>query len=375
MRHEGGLASYDYVIVGAGFFGATCAHQLARRGQRVLVVDRRPHLGGNCYTETVEGIPVHRYGAHIFHTNDQRLWDFVNMFADFRPYCHRVKVRHKDQILSFPINLLTLHQLWGVTTPQEAETELAARREPVQDPRNMEEWCLSAIGRDLYETFIRGYTKKQWGREPADLPASIVRRIPVRLNFDDSYFDDRFVGIPVEGYTPLFERMLEGIDVELGCDFFENRKELEPMGQLIFTGMIDAYFDYRFGPLEYRSLRFEDELVDGDYQGCSVVNYTDADVPFTRILEHKHFHGVYSNKSIITREYPDAYSVGKEPYYPVGDEANRALYERYRQLETSTLFGGRCGRYVYWDMHQAIGAALTLVEKLHGSRRNERIAA
>jgi UDP-galactopyranose mutase len=369
------LAGYDTIIVGAGFFGATCAHELARRGQRVLVLDKRSHIGGNCYTEPVEGIPVHRYGAHIFHTNDERIWRYVNGFAHFRQYCHRVKVSHGGRLLSFPINLMTLHQLWGVSTPEEAERRFEEQRVPIENPRNMEEWCLATIGPDLYETFIRGYTAKQWGREPKDLPASIVRRIPVRLNFDDSYFDDRFVGIPEEGYTPIFERMLEGIEVRTGCDFFEDRDTFERLGRVIFTGMIDAYFDYRFGPLEYRSLRFESEVVEGDFQGCAVVNYTERDVPFTRILEHKHFHGVHSPKSVITREYPDAYEIGREPYYPIADEANKVRYEQYREIPTDTIFGGRCGRYVYWDMHQAIGAALTLVDKLAGSRRPMELAA
>lgn len=369
------MAEYDYVIVGAGFYGATCAHELARRGQKVLVIDRRPHIAGNCYTEPVEGIPVHRYGAHIFHTNDERLWRYVNAFSDFRQYCHRVKVSYQGRLLSFPINLMTLHQLWGVNTPEEAESELAKQRRPIEDPKNMEEWCLASIGPDLYETFIKGYTTKQWGREPKDLPASIVRRIPVRLSLDDSYFEDRFVGIPVEGYTPLFERMLEGIEVQTECDFFEDRMTFEGLGRVIFTGKIDEYFDYRFGELEYRSLRFEQETVEGDYQGCAVVNYTESHVPYTRIIEHKHFHGIHSPKSVITREYPDDYEVGKEAYYPIGDEKNKALYERYTEIPTETIFGGRCGRYVYWDMHQAIGAALTLVEKLHGTRRPTELAA
>lgn len=369
------MPTYDYVIVGAGFFGATCAYELTQRGKKVLVVDRRSHIGGNCYTEPVEGIPVHRYGAHIFHTNDERIWRFANAFAPFRQYCHRVKVFHDGKLYSFPINLFTLQQMWGVKTPKEAAERFDMERAPIEQPRNMEEWCLSTIGKDLYEIFIKGYTEKQWGRSPAALPASIVRRIPVRMNFDDSYFDDRFVGIPEEGYTPLFQRMLDGIEVKTGVDFFEDRRSLEGMGQLIFTGMIDAYFDFRFGPLEYRSLRFESETVDGDFQGCAVVNYTQADVPFTRIIEHKHFHGIHSDKSVITREYPEPYSVGKEPYYPIGDETNKALYERYRSIESQTIFGGRCGRYVYWDMHQAIAAAQTLVEKLHGSRVRARLAA
>jgi len=369
------LAGYDYVIVGAGFFGATCAHELSRRGCKVLVLDRRDHIGGNCYTECVEGIPVHKHGAHIFHTNDERIWRYVNRFANFRQYCHRVKVSSEGRLLSFPINLMTLHQLWRVKTPEEAEKRLAEERVPCENPRNLEEWCLSAIGRELYQTFIEGYTAKQWGRPPRELPASIVRRIPVRLSMDDSYFDDRFVGIPEEGYTPIFGRMLDGIEVRTGCDFFEDRKAFERLGRVIFTGKIDEYFDYRFGELEYRSLRFEEELVDGDFQGCAVVNYTDADVPHTRIIEHKHLYGIYSPKSVITREFPDSYEIGKEPYYPIAGEKGKALYERYKELPAETIFGGRCGRYVYWDMHQAIGAALTLVEKLRGAWKPREMAA
>ncbi len=369
------MPNYDYVIVGAGFFGAVCAHELTRRNRRVLVLDRRNHVGGNCYTEVVHGIPVHRYGAHIFHTNDRRIWEYVNGFAEFRPYCHRVKVRHGERLFSFPINLLTLHQLWGVRSPEEAERKLASVREPIAEPRNMEEWCLATVGREIYETFVYGYSCKQWGREPKDLPATIIRRIPVRLSFDDSYFDDAYVGIPVDGYSPIFERMLDGIEVLLDCDFFADRAGFERMGTVIFTGMIDEYFGFRHGPLEYRSLRFEDEVVDGDFQGAPVVNYADKDVPFTRIIEHKHFHGIESDQSVITREYPDNYEAGKEPYYPVGDARNRALYEKYRAIPTDTLFGGRCGRYVYWDMHQAIGAALTLARGLRTGRTKERIAA
>ncbi len=358
---------FDYLVVGCGMYGAVYARAMAEAGLRTLVVDKRPHIGGNCFTERVEGINVHSYGPHIFHTNNAEVWSFVNRFAKFNHYRHRTVVNFRGRLLSFPINLLTLHQLWGVSTPAEAERELAAVRVPCENPQNLEQWILAQVGQELYETFIRGYTAKQWGRDPRELPASIIRRIPIRRTYDDRYFDDAYEGIPVGGYTGLFENLLdhENIRCETGIDFFAQRNWLTAQaGTLVYTGKIDEYFDYRFGRLEYRSLRFEQEVHDGDFQGNAIVNYTAAEVPHTRITEHKHFDMRESARTVITREFPDAYDETKIPYYPIRDAANAALYERYRALakETNVIFGGRLGTYMYYDMHQVIAQALTAAE-------------
>lgn len=357
--------SLDYVIVGAGLFGSVFGRQMADAGHSVRVVDRRPHIGGNCFSERVAGIEVHRYGPHIFHTNNERVWQFVNRFARFNHYRHRGVVRSGDRLFSFPINLLTLQQLWGVSSPAEAERRLAAERVPIERPQNLEEWALSQVGRELYETFVRGYTTKQWGRDPRELPAAILRRIPIRLTWDDRYFDDAYEGIPVDGYTRLFENLLDHplIRIHTGVDFFGNQRELESAGgRLIYSGKIDEFFEYRFGPLEYRSLRFEIEQLTGDFQGASIVNYADADRPFTRVVEHKHFAMQSSPQTVITREYPQNYQVGGEAFYPIGDDSNNALYERYRALAATeaphVIFGGRLGSYRYYDMHQVIAQAL-----------------
>lgn len=361
--------SFDYVVVGAGLFGATFARRMAESGHDVVVLDRRKHIGGNCYTENVGGVHVHKYGPHIFHTNDSRVWEFVNRFAEFNRFRLRGCVRHGNRLFSFPINLLTLHQLWGVTTPAEAEQKLAEVRKPIENSKNLEEWILSQVGEELYDTFVRGYTTKQWGRPPAELPASIIRRIPIRLTWDDNYFDDSYQGIPVGGYTKLFENMLDhdNIRVETNVDFLSQRAELESLGnRLIYSGKIDEFFDYRFGELEYRSLRFETETVEGDFQGKAVVNYGDAKVPYTRIVEHKHFEFSTANRSVITREYPQAYEAGREAFYPIGDSVNLEKYQQYRKLaetEASHVrFGGRLGTYQYFDMHQVIGQALKAAE-------------
>jgi UDP-galactopyranose mutase len=357
---------FDYVVVGAGLFGAVFSRLAAEAGRRSLVVDRRSHVAGNCFTENVRGIEVHRHGPHIFHTNDERVWEFVNRFGEFHAYVHRCAVRHGNRLLSFPVNLLTFHQLWGVTTPAEVEARLARERIPCDRPRSCEDWILAQVGRELYETFFRGYTAKQWNRDPSLLPASIVRRIPIRLNYDDRYFCDRFQGIPVGGYTRLVENMLDHdlIRVETGVDGLAERRRLAGMAsRMVYTGCIDEFFDHRFGRLEYRSLRFEEEVVTGDHQGTAVVNYTERDVPFTRITEHKHFAGLASlPHSVITREYPADYHEGATPYYPIRDEPNMARFERYRQLATASnvIFGGRLGTYHYYDMHQVVAQAMTI---------------
>jgi UDP-galactopyranose mutase len=361
--------AFDYAIVGCGLFGAVFARCVAEAGRSVLIVDRRSHIGGNCFTREVGGIHVHEYGPHIFHTSNARVWNFVNRFAQFHRYTHRTAVNFRGKLYSFPINLMTCHQLWGVTSPQEAEARIAKERIPCDAPKNCEEWMLSQVGRELYETFIQGYTAKQWNRDPKDLPASIVRRIPIRLTYNDRYFDDLYEGIPVGGYTRLFENLLDhrSIEIETDVDYFAHATELKTSAtKLVFTGKIDEFFDYRFGRLEYRSLRFEHEAVSGDFQGNAIVNYTDRDIPYTRITEHKHFEGKAGlPNSVITREYPQDYNESRIPYYPIRDEANTALYERYRTLgrDQNVIFGGRLATYQYYDMHQVIAQALAAAQQ------------
>lgn len=372
--------SIDFVVVGVGLFGSVFARAAAEAGRRVLLVDRRQHIGGNCYSKQIAGIEVHCYGPHIFHTNNRSVWDFVNRFTEFNHYRHRGVVRHGARLLSFPINLNTLHQLWGVITPAEAEARLAAVREPCQEHGNLEQWIVGQIGRELYELFVRGYTTKQWGRDPAELPASIIRRIPIRLTWNDNYFDDVYQGIPRHGYTRMFENMLDHplIRVETGVDFFAHRQELTAQGRLVYTGKIDEFFDYRFGELEYRSLRFETETLTGDFQGTAIVNYGEAATPFTRIVEHKHFEFKACSTTVITREYPQKYERGREAFYPIRDVQNTARYEQYRRLaaESQIVFGGRLGTYQYFDMHQVVAQALAIAaEVLPQSERRQSQAA
>ena len=374
------MPQYDYLIVGTGFFGAVFAHQLTDAGRKCLVIDKRTHIGGNCFTQTLGGIDVHRYGPHIFHTNSQRIWDYIQQFADFYPYRHKVKARcgpnGEGGLYSLPINLYTLHQLWGVNTPQQAREKLDSVRQNIPEPANLEEWALSQIGRQLYELFIRGYTTKQWGKDPCELPASILKRLPIRLNFNDDYFEDTFQGIPIGGYTPIFEKLLDGIDLRLDTDFFADRRALEGCAaKIVYTGMIDRYFDYRHGPLDWRSLRFETaDLPIEDFQGGAIVNYCDASVPFTRVTEFKHFQPITSRQgghTIITREYPQAWSTNAEPYYPINSTANEARLAEYRRIApANVIFGGRLGDYKYYDMHQVIGSALAKAQgelEMHAS--------
>lgn len=358
---------YNYIIVGSGLFGSIFAYEANKRGKRVLVLEKRSHLGGNCYTEKLENINVHKYGPHIFHTNDKKIWDYINQFASFNHYVNRPKVNYDDKLYSFPINLFTLYQLWGVKTPKEAEQKLDSVKIVNNNPKNLEEWILSQVGHEIYEKFIKGYTTKQWGRDPKELPSSIIKRLPIRLNFDDNYFNDKFQGIPIGGYTQIFEKMLSGIEVRLNCDFFKNKKYYESISEkIVFTGKIDELYDYQFGKLEYRSLKFENEIHDGDYQGNAVINFTSDKVPHTRVCEHKHFEFGNQEKTVITKEYPDVYSDDKIPYYPIGDERNKEIFRKYEDLNNSQskyILGGRLAEYKYYDMHQIIGSALITVRK------------
>lgn len=365
-------------IVGAGFFGSVCARELTDAGHRVTVLEKRAHIGGNCFTRYIPEADCnqHVYGAHIFHTSHKPTWDYVNRFAEFNHYVNRVKVSYRGTIYSFPINLMTLQQVYGVRTPSEAEAKLAAVREPIAEPKTMEEWCLANVGRELYEIFIKGYSTKQWKRPPSELPATIIKRVPLRLTYDDNYFNDAFQGIPKGGYTAIFERLLDGISVELGVDFLADRDDwIKRFDHVVYTGPIDAFFRRCFGPLEYRSLRFENELVPiRDFQGNAVVNYTDADIPSTRTLEHKHFDlSLRGGSSLITHEYPDDWEPGKIEYYPVVTEDNMARYRQYAQhaqeAALPVTFGGRLGTFRYYDMHQVVAAALTTSGKLIESWR------
>lgn len=352
---------YDYLVVGSGLFGAVFAHEMHKRGKKILVLEARPHIGGNCYTQEIEGINVHVYGPHIFHTNCERIWKYVNQFAEFNNYVHRGKVLYKGRVFSFPINLLTLHQLWGVTTPQEAAWKLEQVRQEAED--SFEGYLLSNLGGEVYRTFFYGYTKKQWRTEPANLPSWIAKRLPIRMTYDDRYFFDQYQGIPKGGYTQIFEKLLDGIEVKTGVQF---TNETNLARKVVFTGRIDEFFGYKHGPLDYLTLDFEHETVDGDFQGTSIMNYTDEAIPFTRITEHKHFEFGTQFKSVITREYPGEYDVSKTPYYPVNNPQNDAVYAAYAEeakKRPEVIFGGRLAEFRYYDMHQVIASALKAVEK------------
>jgi UDP-galactopyranose mutase len=355
---------YDYIIVGAGLFGAVCACELNKKGKRVLVIEQRDHIGGNVYTEDQGGIQIHKYGAHIFHTNEKAIWDYVNSFVEFNRFTNSPLASYKGKLFNLPFNMNTFYQLWGTQTPAEAEAKIAQQRSEMEgkEPANLEEQAISLVGRDIYEALIKGYTEKQWGRKATELPAFIIRRLPVRLTYDNNYFSDRYQGIPVGGYTNLVSKMLENIEVKLGVDYLQHREYYQSMAEcVIYTGPIDAYFDYCFGPLEYRSLRFESEIYSvSNFQGNAVINYTEADIPFTRIIEHKHFDPVDTAHTVVTKEYPADWSVGDEPYYPVNDDKNMELYKKYRALlakEDKVIFGGRLAEYKYYDMHQVIASA------------------
>ena len=360
---------YDFLVVGAGFFGAVFAHEARKKGKTCLVIDKRDHIGGNCYTEDVENIAVHKYGAHIFHTSDRMVWDYVNQFGSFNNYVNSPIANYKGEIYNMPFNMNTFSKLWGISTPAEAQEIIREQRGAVTEPKNLEEQAISLVGKDIYEKLVKGYTEKQWGRPCSELPSFIIRRLPVRFTYNNNYFNDRYQGIPEGGYTVIFEKLLEGIEVRLCCDYLEHRQELRGMAdKVVYTGPIDRYFDFCFGPLQFRSLRFETEVLDMEnYQGNAVVNYTDRETPYTRIIEHKHFEFGTQPKTVITREYPADWKPGDEPYYTVNDEANTALYEKYAALaeqETGVYFGGRLGEYKYYDMDKVIASSLAFCEKV-----------
>lgn len=366
---------YDYLIVGAGLYGAVFAHEMKARGKKVLVIDRRAHIAGNVYTEKMEGIHVHQYGAHIFHTNNKKVWNYITQFAEFNRFTNSPVANYKGKLYSLPFNMYTFNQMWGVVTPEEASAEIERqRREITGEPKNLEEQAISLVGCDIYEKLIKGYTEKQWGRDCRELPAFIIRRLPVRLTFDNNYFNALYQGIPIGGYTKMVANLLEGIEVRLNTDYLEHKDELDALAQkVVYTGAIDAYFGYQLGHLEYRSVRFETELLDQpNFQGNAAVNYTDRETPWTRIIEHKWFEfgrddeGRELPKTIISREYSSEWKPGDEPYYPVNDEKNGELYARYKeraQGEKKVIFGGRLGEYKYYDMDAVIGAALERAEK------------
>ena len=366
---------YDYLIVGAGLFGAVFAHEAKKKGKKVLVIDKRSHIGGNIYTEDVNGIQVHKYGAHIFHTSNKEVWDYIQQFAEFNRYTNSPVAVYKGELYNMPFNMNTFNKMWGVVTPQQAQAEIDRQKAEIKgEPKNLEEQAISLVGRDIYEKLVKGYTEKQWGRKATELPAFIINRLPVRLVYDNNYFNDRYQGIPVGGYTKIIEKMLDGIEVKLNTDFFKNKAELSALAnKVLFTGMIDQYYNYKYGELEYRSLRFETEDLPNisNYQGNAVVNYTEYEVPYTRIIEHKHFEfgcqgGDETNHTVITHEYPAKWKKGDEPYYPMNDSKNNELFAKYKALadkEENVIFGGRLGMYKYFDMHNVIAEALSCAKE------------
>ena len=371
---------YDYLIVGSGLFGSIFAYEANKKGKKCLVIDKRPNVAGNIYTENIDGINVHKYGAHIFHTSNKEIWEYINQFAEFNRYTNSPVARYKDELYNMPFNMNTFNKLWGVFTPEEAMKKIEEEKKEagITEPKNLEEQAISLVGKTIYEKLVKGYTEKQWGKRATELPSFIIKRLPVRFIYDNNYFNDIYQGVPIGGYTKIIEKMLEGIEVRLNCDFFEHREELENIAnKIIFTGPIDKYYNYQYGELEYRSLRFEtEELNIENYQGNAVVNYTDYEVPYTRIIEHKHFEygpglgklaeGQAANKTIITKEYPDKWEQGKEPYYTMNDEKNTTLYAKYKELadkDSKVIFGGRLGQYKYFDMDKVILEVLNLVKE------------
>ena len=365
------MSHYDYLIVGAGLYGAVCAREAVSAGKKVLVIDKRPHIAGNIYTQETEGIHVHIYGAHIFHTNNRTVWDYVNQFAEFNRFTNSPVANYRGEIYSLPFNMYTFNRMWGVVTPQEAAAKIEEQRTAagITEPRNLEEQAISLVGTDIYEKLIKGYTEKQWGRPCAELPAFIIKRLPVRFTYDNNYFNALYQGIPMGGYTKMVENMLSGIEVRLNTDYLAQKEELDALAdRIIYTGPIDAYFGHRLGYLQYRSVRFETEVLDmPNFQGNAAVNYTDRETPFTRIVEHKWFEFADQPKTVISREYSSEWKPGDEPYYPVNDERNGQLYRQYKTLaeaEEKVIFGGRLGEYQYYDMDAVIASALEKCKEL-----------
>ena len=361
---------YDYLVVGAGLYGAVFAYEAKKKGKTCLVIDKRDHIAGNIYCENVSGINVHKYGAHIFHTSDKKIWEYVNQFAEFNNYINSPVARYKNELYNLPFNMNTFSKMWNIATPQEAKDIIAWQIADlnITEPKNLEEQALSLVGKDVYEKLIKGYTEKQWGRDCKDLPSFIIKRLPLRFIYDNNYFNDRYQGIPIGGYTKIVEKMLDGIEVRLNTNYLDNREEFDAMAdKIVYTGMIDQFYDYKLGVLEYRSVRFEtEELPMENYQGNAVVNYTEREVPYTRIIEHKHFEFGKQPTTIISREYSSEWKKGNEPYYPVNNDKNNALYQQYKELadkEHKVIFGGRLGGYKYYDMDKVIAAALEMCEK------------
>ena len=361
---------YDYLIVGSGLFGSVFAYEASKAGKNCLVIDKRNHIGGNIYTENIENINVHKYGAHIFHTNNKEIWDYINKFAEFNRYTNSPIARYKDEVYNLPFNMNTFNKLWGVFTPEEAKKKISdeLRNVHIDEPKNLEEQAIKLIGKTIYEKLIKGYTEKQWGMKATELPPFIIRRLPVRFTYDNNYFNDKYQGIPIGGYTQIIERMLNGIDVKLNYNYLAHRDKLDKISKkIIFTGPIDQYYNYCFGELEYRSIRFDTEILDMEnYQGNAVVNFTEYKIPYTRIIEHKHFEYGTQPKTIISKEYSDKWDKTKEPYYPINNEKNNKKYEKYKKLADSddkVIFGGRLGQYKYYDMDKVIGSALNCVRK------------
>ena len=363
------MKKYDYVLVGAGLYSGVIAYLAGQAGKSCLVLERRDHTGGNIYCEEIEGIHVHKYGAHIFHTSNKEVWQFVNSLAEFNRYTNSPIANYKGEIYNMPFNMNTFSKMWGIRTPEEAKTIIEEQRKAVPgEPKNLEEQAIKLVGKDIYEILVKGYTEKQWGRRATELPPEIIKRLPVRLTYDNNYFNDLYQGIPMGGYTQIIEKMLEGAEVRLNVDYLKEKENLRPLGKkVVYTGPVDAYFDYCFGELEYRTVRFETEILDTDnYQGNAVVNYTEYEVPYTRIIEHKHFEFGTQERTVISREYPVTWKKGDEPYYPVNDEKNTALYAKYKELaekEENVIFGGRLGLYRYMDMHHVVDAALQAVRE------------
>lgn len=367
------MSKFDYLIVGAGLFGSVFAYEATQRGKKCLVIDKRNHIAGNIYTENIEGINVHKYGAHIFHTSDKAIWEYVNRFVDFNNFINSPIASYKDELYNLPFNMNTFSKMWGIKTPAEAKAIIAGQiaNLNIGEPQNLEEQALKLVGTDVYEKLIKGYTQKQWGRPCTELPAFIIKRLPLRFTYDNNYFNDCYQGIAIGGYTQIIEKMIAGSDVKTDTDYFEFIKENPDIAEkTVFTGQIDEFFGYRYGALGYRSVRFENEILDTDnYQGNAVVNYTDREVPYTRIIEHKHFEFGKQEKTVISREYSAEWQPGIEPYYPINDEANNALYEKYKTLAATrpdVIFGGRLGQYKYYDMDKVIAAALSAVDEEFG---------